>query len=100
VNPLPLPLPRRSAQAHIEPQLRQPGGSGTATPFNPFAAPDEAGDGKAGHSTNLDGKKADGKRGDTAPEPADDPKGTTASTPAAAFKKGTRQGRRRRPPAS
>jgi hypothetical protein len=30
------PLPRRSAQGHIEPQLRIPGGAGTGTPFTPF----------------------------------------------------------------
>ena len=30
------PLPRRSAQGHIEPQLRTPGGAGTGTPFTPF----------------------------------------------------------------
>ena len=30
------PLPRRSAQGHIEPQLRMPGGAGTGTPFTPF----------------------------------------------------------------
>ena len=30
------PLPRRSAQGHIEPQLRLPGGAGTGTPFTPF----------------------------------------------------------------
>ena len=32
------PLPRRSAQGHIEPQLRTPGSAGTGTPFTPFAA--------------------------------------------------------------
>ena len=30
------PLPRRSAQGHIEPQLRMPGGAGMGTPFTPF----------------------------------------------------------------
>ena len=28
---VPNPLPRRSAQGHLEPQLRHPGGSGTGT---------------------------------------------------------------------
>src|SRR4249920_3904699 len=35
------PLPRRSAQGHIEPQLRTPGGAGTGTPFTPFTADDD-----------------------------------------------------------
>ena len=34
-----LPLPRRSQQDHLEPQLREPGGSGEGTPFLPFADP-------------------------------------------------------------
>jgi hypothetical protein len=33
-----LPLPRRRRQAHIEPQLRTPGGTGTGTPFAAFGA--------------------------------------------------------------
>lgn len=32
-----LPLPRRSQQGHLEPQLRVPGSSGEGTPFVPFA---------------------------------------------------------------
>ncbi len=35
-----LPLPRRSRQDHLEPQLRVPGGTGEGTPFAPFAAAD------------------------------------------------------------
>jgi hypothetical protein len=35
------PLPRRSAQGHIEPQLRTPGGAGTGTPFTPFGPDSE-----------------------------------------------------------
>jgi hypothetical protein len=31
-----LPLPRRRRQAHIEPQLRTPGGNGSGTPFAAF----------------------------------------------------------------
>jgi hypothetical protein len=31
-----LPLPRRSQQDHLEPQLRVPGGSGEGTPFTAF----------------------------------------------------------------
>jgi hypothetical protein len=34
-----LPLPRRRQQAHLEPQLRERGGSGTGTPFSAFSAP-------------------------------------------------------------
>ena len=39
-----LPLPRRSQQGHLEPQLRVPGSGGDGTPFAPFtgAAPDPA----------------------------------------------------------
>ena len=39
-----LPLPRRSQQGHLEPQLRVPGGSGEGTPFTAFdpAAADAA----------------------------------------------------------
>lgn len=36
------PLPRRSRLHHIEPQLREPGGSGHATPFAAFTDPDPA----------------------------------------------------------
>jgi hypothetical protein len=36
------PLPRRSAQGHIEPQLRTPGGAGTGTPFTPFGPDHDA----------------------------------------------------------
>jgi hypothetical protein len=40
-DPLPpareqLPLPRRRRQAHIDPQLHTPGGTGDGTPFAPF----------------------------------------------------------------
>lgn len=31
-----LPLPRRQQQAHLEPQLRDPSGAGSGTPFAPF----------------------------------------------------------------
>lgn len=47
------PLPRRSRQRHLEPQLREPGGSGHGTPFAAFSDPDpEAADeaGEAGSS--------------------------------------------------
>ncbi len=40
-------LPRRRSQAHLEPQLREPGSSGTGTPFLAFvpgAVPGGAGD--------------------------------------------------------
>ena len=30
------PLPRRSRQHHLEPQLREPGGNGDGTPFAAF----------------------------------------------------------------
>jgi hypothetical protein len=44
-----LPLPRRRQQAHLEPQLRNPGGAGTGTPFAAFA----------GESGNADDAPAD-----------------------------------------
>ncbi|WP_219413603.1 hypothetical protein [Pseudonocardia nigra] len=37
-----LPLPRRRQQAHLEPQLRTPGGAGSGTPFAAFAADEPA----------------------------------------------------------
>lgn len=67
------PLPRRSAQGHIEPQLRTPGGAGTGTPFTPF-----------------------GPDGDPAPAAAADEADTSA---AADFHEGTSRGRRTEPPA-
>ncbi len=42
-------LPRRRTQAHLEPQLREPGGSGTGTPFLAFvpaAGPDRSAGGR------------------------------------------------------
>jgi hypothetical protein len=38
-----LPLPRRRQQAHLEPQLREPGGAGVGTPFAAFSSPAEPG---------------------------------------------------------
>lgn len=38
-----LPLPRRDGQSHLEPQLREPGGAGSGTPFEAFDADDAAG---------------------------------------------------------
>ncbi|MCY7343475.1 MAG: hypothetical protein LH603_16995, partial [Pseudonocardia sp.] len=38
-----LPLPQRARQAHIEPQLREPGGKGEGTPFDAFTADGPAG---------------------------------------------------------
>lgn len=35
-----LPLPRRDGQSHLEPQLREPGGAGSGTPFEAFDADD------------------------------------------------------------
>lgn len=39
-QPAATPLPRRSRQQHMEPQLRERGGSGDGTPFAAFAEPD------------------------------------------------------------
>ena len=50
-----LPLPRRHGQSHLEPQLREPGGAGSGTPFEAFDTDDgtEAGtgEGDAGDAT-------------------------------------------------
>lgn len=35
-----LPLPRRDGQTHLEPQLREPGGAGSGTPFEAFDTDD------------------------------------------------------------
>jgi hypothetical protein len=67
------PLPRRSAQGHIEPQLRTPGGAGTGTPFTPFG-PDI----------------------DPAPAAGSDDEADTSA--AADFHEGTNRGRRIEPP--
>lgn len=58
-------LPRRSAQGHLEPQLRETRGAGFGTPFTAFAAAAE-------------------------PEDADDPAATSGS---AEFVDGARRGR-------
>jgi hypothetical protein len=63
-------LPRRSAQDHLEPQLRVPGSSGSGTPFAAF-----------------------GQEGDASAEP-DAPAGETPR--AAGFWAGVRRGRHRR----
>lgn len=60
----PAALPRRSRRRHLEPQLREPGGSGDGTPFAAFTAPD------ADATEDADG----------------------AGTRAAAFQRGTRRG--------
>jgi hypothetical protein len=67
-----LPLPRRSQQGHLEPQLREPGGSGGGTPFRPFAdtesepAPSRAQPGEqaaAFHHGTARARERDGDRG-------------------------------------
>ncbi|NMH80499.1 hypothetical protein HF577_25865, partial [Pseudonocardia xinjiangensis] len=71
-----LPLPRRRRQAHLEPQLRNPGGGDAGTPFSAF-------------STTND-KPAESSPGATVP--------TTGPDAAAAFHSATRRGRMRRRP--
>ncbi|MHA6782517.1 hypothetical protein ACVGOW_16230 [Pseudonocardia saturnea] len=44
-----LPLPRRDGQSHLEPQLREPGGAGSGTPFEAFDV-DEASEAGTGES--------------------------------------------------
>ena len=70
------PLPRRSAQGHIEPQLRTPGGTGTGTPFTPFGPDLEP----------------------TSAVESDDEAGS--ARPAADFHEGTNRGRQRPEPPS
>ncbi len=105
------PLPRRSAQGHIEPQLRMPGGAGTGTPFTAFA-PDGDPTPRGGSGAGAGGA-ADGSIGGAT---SDTPDGATpggsasashagpgdaAETSAAAdFHEGARRGRRNgEPPA-
>ncbi|WP_433272515.1 hypothetical protein ACQPZA_19620 [Pseudonocardia xinjiangensis] len=71
-----LPLPRRRRQAHLEPQLRNPGGGDAGTPFSAF-------------STTND-KPAESSPDATVP--------TTGPDAAAAFHSATRRGRMRRRP--
>jgi hypothetical protein len=69
-----LPLPRRRRQAHLEPQLRNPGGGDAGTPFSAFTTNDKPAD---------------------APDATMPPGGPDA---AAAFHSATRRGRIRRRP--
>lgn len=63
-----LPLPRRQSQSHLEPQLREPGGTGSGTPFAAFTA-------------------------DGAAEPARNVSADRCADRAAAFHAGARRGR-------
>lgn len=72
------PLPRRSAQGHIEPQLRMPGGAGTGTPFTPFG-PD--------HDPATAAESGIGAVGSDGADGAD-------TSAAAGFREGTDRGRR------
>jgi hypothetical protein len=73
-----LPLPRRRRQAHLEPQLRNPGGGDAGTPFSAFSAQND----KPTDSTQ------DATQDATVP--------TTGPDAAAAFHSATRRGRMRR----
>ncbi len=111
------PLPRRSAQGHIEPQLRMPGGAGTGTPFTAFATDGDltpgggsgvgattagavtagAADGDIGRATDStpEGATQSGSASASDGNPAD-----AAETSAAAdFHEGARRGRSAEPPA-
>jgi hypothetical protein len=48
-----LPLPRRDGQSHLEPQLREPGGAGSGTPFEAFDDPDGTTDDAPGTGTTT-----------------------------------------------
>ncbi|MBW0114754.1 hypothetical protein [Pseudonocardia abyssalis] len=74
-----LPLPRRDGRSHLEPQLRDPRGSGSGTPFAAFDAGSglEAGPG----GSAADASPGDASPGDDGPAGragtgADDPIGT------------------------
>ena len=99
-----LPLPHRRRQAHIEPQLRTPGGSGTGTPFAAFAAESvpHRGPGRAAErSAERVTERAPERSADRAPERGPDTArdtttgATVGASPerAAAFHAGTRRGR-------
>jgi hypothetical protein len=70
----------------MEPQLRQPGGSGTGTPFTPFAVEQAAAKAAAEEATGAS---------PTAEEPCD---AADTSRPAD-FRKGARRSHRSDPPA-
>jgi hypothetical protein len=79
-----LPLPRRSQQGHLEPQLRVPGGSGEGTPFTAFgpagaeAAPGRSTPGDraaAFHDGTARGRVRGAKRGTPATRGPDRPHG-------------------------
>jgi hypothetical protein len=73
-----LPLPRRTQQAHLEPQLRTRGGAGSATPFAAFAV-----DGPVEAAADSRGGAGAGSRDDR----------TGRAGRAAAFHAGARRGR-------
>lgn len=101
------PLPRRSAQGHIEPQLRTPGGAGTGTPFTPFG-PDHEPAPAAEPGVTATGPGATATEPGASATPASGPgapatgSAATADTSAAAdFHEGADRGRRdAEPPAN
>jgi hypothetical protein len=116
-DPLPpareqLPLPRRRQQAHLEPQLRERGGSGDGTPFAAFTPtvtdqPSDGADatGPGAFSSRLGQALQRGHGGtvDRPPPAPADPNADPAERPvrperaadrAAAFRAATRRGRR------
>jgi len=76
-----LPLPRRRRQAHLEPQLRNPGSNEAGTPFAAFTTQAPAAE--------------ETPREDAPPEPGTPPGGSDV---AAAFHSATRRGRLHRRP--
>lgn len=95
-----LPLPRRDGQTHLEPQLREPGGTGSGTPFAAFdtaAAVDgvPAGggpevDGRAADTVEAGGDHAVSEHADDEPA-ADDPGAGPFGSRAAAFRAAVRR---------
>ena len=99
-----LPLPRRRQQAHLEPQLRERGGSGAGTPFSAFGTPNPTSDARGSAASGPVGKpsgptnSADASAGERTARielPTDRAATFRAATfRAATFRAATRRGRR------
>jgi hypothetical protein len=79
----------------MEPQLRQPGGSGTGTPFTPFAV-DSAAKAAGKKATSADAAGAEAAGASTAAEGSAEAAETSRP---ADFRKGARRSHRPDPPA-
>jgi hypothetical protein len=86
-----LPLPRRRRQAHLEPQLRTPGSSGSGTPFSAFSPAPGPPVGHTGPAEHPD--RPERRERPDRPDRTDRPERPERHDRAAAFHAGTRRGR-------